>query len=123
MARLSTVTPGGAPHVVAIVFAIAGDVAWTAIDAKPKSTRALRRLANIAANPRVSLLVDVYDDDWSRLWWVRLDGVATVLSADDAGAATGVAALVAKYPQYRADPPAGPLIWISVERRVSWSAR
>lgn len=118
VARLATVDPSGAPHLVPIVFAVTGDVIHSAVDAKPKRTRHLRRLANIAANPRVSVLADHYEDDWSRLWWVRADGVARVL--DDSPA--GLAALVARYPQYRASPPAGPFLEITVDRWSSWRA-
>lgn len=118
VARLATVDPSGAPHLVPIVFAVTGDVIHSAVDAKPKRTRHLRRLANIAANPRVSVLADHYEDDWSRLWWVRADGVARVL--DDSPA--GLAALVARYPQYRASPPAGPFLEITVDRWSAWSA-
>jgi PPOX class probable F420-dependent enzyme, Rv0121 family len=93
---------------------------YTAVDAKPKRHNALRRLANIRANPRVALLVDHYDDDWSALWWVRADGEATVL--DDAAGPPGIDALVARYAQYRAAPPPGPVIAIDVERWSYWSA-
>jgi PPOX class probable F420-dependent enzyme len=117
VARLATVDPSGAPHLVPIVFAVAGDTIFSAVDAKPKRTRALRRLANIAANPRVSVLADHYEDDWSRLWWVRADGVARVTDASPAG----LAALVARYPQYRTAPPPGPFLEIAVDRWSAWS--
>src|SRR4051794_4921374 len=82
VARLAT----SGPHIVPICFALDGDTIWSAVDAKPKRTRALRRLENIARDPRVSVLTDHYDDsDWSRLWWARADGTATV--HDDAPAA------------------------------------
>ena len=97
--------------------ALIGDVIHSAVDAKPKRTRRLRRLANIAANPRVTVLADHYEDDWSRLWWVRADGVARIL--DDSPA--GVAALIARYPQYRRSPPPGPFLEITVERWSAWS--
>ena len=116
VARLATVTPGGAPHLVPIVFALVGDVIHTAVDGKPKRTRRLRRLANIAANPRVSVLADHYEDDWSRLWWVRADGVARILESS----AVGLAALTERYPQYRATPPPGPFLEITVERWSAW---
>jgi len=79
VARLATADRDGRPHIVPIVFALDGDRIYSAVDQKPKRTTALRRLANVAANPNVSLLVDDYDDDWDRLWWVRADGRATVL--------------------------------------------
>ena len=89
MARLATVTASEAPHLVPVVFAVDPDpdleaaVIYTAVDGKPKSTQRLRRLANIEHNPRVSLLVDHYAEDWTQLWWVRADGTATV-HVDDA---------------------------------------
>src|SRR5688500_8117043 len=87
--RLATVTPEGAPHVVPCCYVLAGETVYSAVDGKPKSTLALRRLANVMAHPATSLLVDHYDDDWSALWWVRLDGSARVLdaTADPAAAA------------------------------------
>jgi PPOX class probable F420-dependent enzyme len=120
--RLATVRPDGRPHVVVCCFAVEGDRVWTAVDAKPKATPRLQRLANVRANPRASLLVDHYEEDWDALWWVRVDGPATVL---DRGAErdAGVRALVAKYEQYAAAPPAGAVIAIEVERWRGWSAR
>ena len=116
VARLATVRPDGAPHLVPMVFALAGDVIHGAVDAKPKRHRALQRLANIAGEPRVSVLADHYDEDWSLLWWVRADGVARVLDASP----DGLAALTAKYPQYRDAPPAGPFLAIEVRRWSAW---
>src|ERR1044071_6131752 len=77
-AVLATIDPGGAPHLVPVVFAVSGDTIYTAVDAKRKTTQRLRRLANIEADPRVTLLVDHYADDWTQLWWARADGEATV---------------------------------------------
>jgi PPOX class probable F420-dependent enzyme len=117
VARLATVGSDQHPHLVPIVFAVLGDVIHTAVDAKPKRTRNLRRLANIAANPRVTVLADHYDDeDWSQLWWVRADGTALI----EETASDGLAALVGKYPQYRTAPPAGPYLRITVERWTTW---
>ena len=121
--RLATTTSTGRPHLVPVVFALVGDNVWTAVDAKPKSTRELRRLANIESNPRVSMLVDQYEDDWSALWWVRVDGDATVVSVDAEDGRLALSALAAKYPQYAAQVPAGPLIRITVGSWTSWSAR
>jgi PPOX class probable F420-dependent enzyme len=120
VARLATADTAGVPHLVPIVFALAGDTLYSAVDAKPKRTTALRRLANVAANPRVAVLVDHYDEDWSALWWARADGTAAVLTAD--GARAGIAALVDRYPQYAAAPPAGPVLAIRVTRWSGWSA-
>src|SRR4051812_31120872 len=103
VARLATVTSDGRPHVVPCCFALAGDTIVTAVDGKPKSTLALRRLENVRAHASASFVVDQYDDDWSQLWWVRVDAEARVVEAgadrDDA-----VALLVAKYEQYRQLP-------------------
>jgi PPOX class probable F420-dependent enzyme len=127
VARLATITPDGVPHVVPVVFAVDGasrgaqDVVYTAVDAKPKTTRRLRRLANIESNPQVSLLVDHYADDWTQLWWVRADGVAAIHSGGDA-VDTGCRLLRAKYPQYQSVPLPGPVIAITVERWSSWHA-
>jgi PPOX class probable F420-dependent enzyme len=119
--RLATVRPDGAPHVVAVTFALAGDRLVTAVDEKPKTTRALQRLANIEAEPRVSLLVDHYDDDWQQLWWVRLDGEASVVRGEPERSAL-LGPLVAKYAQYRVESPRGPIIAIEVRGVRSWSA-
>src|SRR5690348_1391752 len=83
VARLATADASGRPHVVPIVFAVAGDEIVSAVDAKPKRTTALRRLANVRENPRVALLADHYEDDWSALWWVRADGTARVAERDE----------------------------------------
>lgn len=130
VAALSTVGADGVPHVVPIVFAVVasavrtgGEAAtvYTAVDAKRKSTQRLRRLANIAANPHVSLLVDHYEDDWAQLWWVRADGVATVHEGGDQMAA-GYAALRKKYPQYERIALDGPVVTVSVTHWSSWRA-
>ena len=81
VARLATVTSDGWPHLVPCCFALDGDVVYSAVDAKPKSTLALRRLANLQANPRAVLLVDAYAEDWSSLWWVRVDGLGRVIES------------------------------------------
>jgi PPOX class probable F420-dependent enzyme len=122
VARLATVGPTGAPHLVPMVFALVGDVIYTAVDAKPKRHTGLRRLSNIAAEPRVSVLADHYDEDWTVLWWVRADGVARVLDVADPAARAGLTALVERYPQYRVDPPPGPVIAVEVRRWSAWSA-
>jgi len=135
VARLATITPDGMPHLVPVVFAVdfavdfavkddsAGghDVVYTAVDAKPKTTQRLRRLANIEANPQVSLLVDHYADDWTRLWWVRADGVASV-HRDGVALDAGYRLLRAKYPQYQAVSLNGPVIAVAVHRWSNWNA-
>ena len=120
--HLATVRPDGRPHVVACCFAVQGDRVWTAVDAKPKATTRLQRLANVRAHPRASLLVDHYEEDWDALWWVRVDGPAAVLSAGGTEHEAALAALVAKYPQYGVAPPTGEVIAVEVERWRGWSA-
>jgi PPOX class probable F420-dependent enzyme len=123
VARLATVGAEGRPHLVPVVFAVDGDTVYSAVDdAKPKATLRLRRLANIAANPAVSLLADHYEDDWSALWWVRADGTARVIEPAEPEAARARELLAARYEQYRAAPPPGPVIAVAVERWSGWSA-
>ncbi len=120
MARLATVGPDGEPHLVPITFALLdARTLVTAVDHKPKRSSALRRLTNIAANPRVSVLVDHYEQDWEQLWWVRADGLARVSEAAPAGADV---ALAQRYVQYRERPPRGPFIVVEIQRFSAWSA-
>lgn len=120
--RLGTVTPDGRPHLVPCCFALVGDTVYSAVDAKPKSTLALRRLANLRATGHASLLVDHYDEDWSTLWWVRVDGDGRVIESDHPGPErdTALAALTAKYEQYRRTPPPGPVVALDVTRWRAW---
>lgn len=121
VARLASVAEDGRPHLVPIAFALDGDLLHSAVDYKPKRTQRLRRLANIAANPAVSVLADHYDEDWTRLWWVRADGVARVVEPDEGGEyERAIAALVARYEQYRERPPDGPAIAVEVQRWSGW---
>jgi len=101
VARLATVSPGGQPHVVPACFAHSGGAFWIPVDEKPKRSTRLARLRNIESEPRVSLLFDRYDDDWTKLGWVRVDGLAAVLPRGDQ-AAEALAALRVRYPQYGA---------------------
>lgn len=120
VARLATAGNDNQPHVVPVTFARSGESIVTAIDQKPKTTTSLRRLRNIAENPRVSLLVDHYADDWTELWWVRADGTAKIIE-DDGARQAAVQALSTKYTQYRGDPPRGPVIEIEVHSWRGWS--
>ena len=133
--RLATVRPNGTPHLVPVVFAVVDEVLYTAVDGKPKTTMALQRLANIDATGRASLLVDKYTEDWSTLWWVRVDGSAQVLAGDSSerGRTPGrprrpervrlaVEALTNKYPQYVSQPPTGPVIAVRLTRWQWWEA-
>ncbi len=117
--RLATVRPDGAPHLVPCCFALSGDVIYSAVDGKLKSTLALRRLANLRADPRASLLVDHYSDNWSTLWWVRIDGGGRVLD-DGAERADAIDLLMLKYPVYAVDRPPGAVIAIDVAAWSSW---
>ena len=117
--RLATVTRAGQPHVVPCCFVLRGDVIYSAIDAKPKSTQMLQRVRNIEANGRASLLVDHYDDDWSSLWWVRVDGAARIVTTD-AERSDALGMLVAKYRQYVEQPPPGPVLAIDVAGWRAW---
>jgi PPOX class probable F420-dependent enzyme len=122
VARLATVDAAGRPHLVPLVFALVDGVVHSAVDAKPKRSAALRRLANIAAQPHVSLLVDHYADDWSTLWWVRADGCAELLPVGGPDERRALRALTARYPQYAAQPPPGPVIAVRVRRWSGWQA-
>lgn len=121
IARLATVRPDGGPHIVPVVFALTGQTIYTAIDWKPKRTQRLQRLANVRAEPRCAVLVDHYEDHWSGLWWVRADGIGSVLD-EPSPTHPGLAALVDRHPQYRGNPPAGPLLAVTVDRWSGWSS-
>ena len=121
VARLATVRPGGRPHLVPIVFAIDGDRLYSIVDAKPKRDPDLLRIRNIAAEPRVSLLADHYADDWQALWWVRVDGIATVVERGP-DRDTAIRLLFDKYPQYGEwSTPIGSAMVVRIERWSSWS--
>ena len=128
VARLATVDAAGRPHLVPITFVVHGECVYFAVDAKPKSSTNLRRLRNIAENPQVSLLVDEYDEDWSRLWWVRADGLARELTREaDAAREPGTPAedrirdlLRERYPQYADVALEGPVVEITVEQWSGW---
>jgi PPOX class probable F420-dependent enzyme len=145
VARLATAGPDGRPHIVPFTFVLsagagqgeggggdgefgAPDRIYSAVDAKPKSSTGpksrtgLRRLRNIRANPRVAVLADHYEDDWDRLWWVRADGQAAILD-DPAAMDPALALLAGRYPQYRDQPPPGPVIVIQVARWSGWASR
>ncbi|MFR9796548.1 TIGR03668 family PPOX class F420-dependent oxidoreductase [Streptomyces sp. MS06] len=128
VARLATLDPGGRPHLVPIVFAVRGDEVVTAVDRKPKRSRRLRRLHHIAVHPAVSLLADDYVEDWDRLWWVRADGGARILPPDAVDGpeqgeyAAALELLRRKYPQYRDQPPDGPVVVVAVHRWTGWRA-
>lgn len=119
VARLATADAEGHPHLVPVAFAVREDTIYSAVDAKPKRTTSLRRLANVAANPAVSLLVDHYEDDWDRLWWVRADGRGRVLDGEASEGRRAIAWLRERYPQQRA---IGAVLAVDVERWSGWAA-
>jgi PPOX class probable F420-dependent enzyme len=120
VARLASADVRGRPHLVPVVFAVDCDRIYSAVDAKPKRTTALRRLRNVAENPFVALLVDHYDDaDWGALWWVRAEGRGRVLDVDAPEARRAVELLRARYPQQRV---VGAVLVVDVERWSGWSA-
>lgn len=140
VAHLATTRPSGRPHLVPICFAIEGDllptlwggrpegpgggvrptlpILYFAIDQKPKRTSALQRIRNIRANPPVSILVDHYDDDWTKLWWIRLDGTAELATGADRS--RGLALLEDRYPQYQTAPPNGTVVAVHIATTVAW---
>ena len=122
--RLATAGADGQPLVVPVCYAFDGARCYSAVDAKPKRTRELKRLKNIAANPQVSLVVDVWDEDWARLGWVIVEGHADVLT-EGADFAAAIDLLLAKYPQYRAmglDRARGAVVRIEPRRVLAWRA-
>ncbi len=119
IAFLATASLDLRPHLVPVVFAVVDSSLVTALDGKPKGSLPLRRITNISANSQVSLLVHHYEEDWSQLWWLRIDGRATVTGDHP----TGRQALLAKYPQYASVPLPGPFISIEIEKVSEWSAQ
>ena len=121
--RMATVTPHGTPHVVPFVFAMADRgarrVAYWAVDGKPKRSTDLKRLRNLAENAAVQFVVDGYDEDWERLWWVRCSGDGRVV-VDETERSAALDALIEKYPRYASSPPDGPVVAIDIETIDSW---
>jgi PPOX class probable F420-dependent enzyme len=121
VARLATVDSDGSPHLVPICFVLSGATVYTAVDRKPKRSTRLRRLENIRANPGVEVLVDHYQEEWSGLWWARLRGRGRIVERGDEHD-RALELLATKYPQYRDDPPPGPVLAVDVERWSTWRA-
>jgi PPOX class probable F420-dependent enzyme len=119
--HLATADGSGTPHVVPFVFALNDMTVYWAVDRKPKRSKRLKRLANIEGNPNVEMVVDAYDEDWDRLWWVRASGPARVLEEGDERA-LALQLLADKYERYRALPPDGAVVAIEVVRVTGWSA-
>lgn len=121
VARMATADADGRPHVVPICFALEDHTLYFAVDFKPKRTNNLKRIRNIAANPAVSVLVDHYEEDWDKLWWVRLDGKARLVT-EKAEVDRALNLLEERYEQYRKTLPTGPVVAITIERMTGWSA-
>ena len=121
VARLATTGLDGQPHLVPVTFAVDGDLIYTAVDHKPKTTVNLRRLRNILQNPRVALLADHYAENWDALWWVRVDGSASIVEHGQV-AQHPIDMLATRYEQYRQTRPGGPVIVIQADRWTGWSA-
>ena len=121
VATLATVLADGRPHLVPVVFALDGSDVVTSVDGKPKTGKLLARIENIARDPRVTLLAHHYEEDWSKLSWVRVDGNA---SLEDGGEsfARALNCLRGRYPQYESVDLTGPVIRISVENTTTWEA-
>lgn len=122
--RLATADATGRPLVVPVCFVFDGRALYSAVDDKPKRTRNLRRLRNVADNPQVSLVVDDWDEDWRRLRWVIVEGRANVLTSGSEFT-RAIDLLCEKYPQYRAmnlSREEGALVKIAPERILQWRA-
>ncbi|MFI5365006.1 MAG: TIGR03668 family PPOX class F420-dependent oxidoreductase [Candidatus Binatia bacterium] len=125
VAHLATADATGAPHVIPVCYALVGDCFYFVIDEKPKRTRTgLKRLRNIQQNPQVALVIDDYDEDWTRLAYLLVHGEAVIVD-DRAEYQVALGALRARYPQYRAMPLAfdtHPLVRITPTRAHAWRA-
>jgi PPOX class probable F420-dependent enzyme len=121
VARLATTDPDGRPHLVPIVFVVEGATLYSAVDRKPKRSQKLRRIENVRARPDVTVLVDHYEDDWDRLWWIRLRGRGRVLD-DGPERDRALDLLATKYPRYRVEPPHGAVLAVDVTDVREWSA-
>lgn len=123
VARLATANSAGQPHLVPLVFAVEGDRVFSVVDDKPKRSTDLRRMTNVTENPRVSLLVDHYEEDWSALWWVRADGTGRIHETGSADAEAAIDLLAARYEQYRTRRPRGQVLEVGVLGWSGWSGK
>jgi PPOX class probable F420-dependent enzyme len=126
VARLATLdAQHGGPHLVPICFVLAADTVYSVVDQKPKRSTRLHRLANVEADPRASLLVDYYSEDWTKLWWDRLDCTARIVTdtvTDTAERSAALERLAAKYVQYRDVELSGTVLALDILRWTSWQA-
>lgn len=120
VARLALLDSDDRPRVLPITFALAGESIWSAIDQKPKRPGEPARVRWLRRRPEAALCVDVYSDDWEQLAWVQMLGRVDVIAVT--AGADGLAALGAKYQQYREQTPPGPLLRLSAERALCWRA-
>jgi len=123
VARLATASLAGEPHVVPVCFVLDSSTVYSAIDSKPKrvAPRMLRRLQNIVNNPRAVLLVDHYEEDWSRLRYMMVSGRTAILESGPE-CARALDLLRDKYEQYRTMPDFGRslVIRLEIEHSASW---
>ena len=120
VARVATIDPDGSPNMVPFCFVLDGNVLYTSVDHKPKEERRLRRVDNLLRDPRVTVLVDHYEEDWPRVWWVRMRGAGRVVE-DPREEERANRLLEEKYPQYADDPPPGPVVAIEMREWRGWS--
>ncbi|UQX87511.1 TIGR03668 family PPOX class F420-dependent oxidoreductase [Jatrophihabitans telluris] len=122
VARLATLAASsGDPHQVPICFALEGNTVYSVIDGKPKTTLGLRRIDNIRSDARACLLVDYYSDDWSSLWWIRIDTHAREVDRTDERS-RALTALRGKYPQYREQTLTGAVLAFDIENWAAWQS-
>jgi PPOX class probable F420-dependent enzyme len=121
VARLATIDPDGRPHLVPIVFAVDGKTLYSAVDRKPKRSTMLQRIENARERPDVTVLVDHYDNDWTKLWWIRLRGRARVLDDGDERE-RALQLLRCKYPQYETEPPEDAVLAVDIVDVREWRA-
>jgi PPOX class probable F420-dependent enzyme len=117
VARLALLDEEDLPRLLPVTFAVWEGEVWSAIDQKPKRAGEPARVRRLRRRPEAALLVDRYDDDWSRLAWLELRGPVSVEPLGPA-----LEALIAKYPQYSEARPQGPLLRLAPERFASWQA-
>ncbi len=125
VARLATLNPDGSPHQVPIVFTWVDDCFWSPIDGKPKENVPLQRVVNARSDSRGSLLLDEYDNNWTKLWWIRIDVQITVIEIGETPLPGVLDSLVEKYPQYEdvavlRDP--GTILRLTPKKISSWQA-